>query len=188
MNKIPCSRVRVHVSFLLRSVRRAVLASAVAAAAASVDAISVRASSQSPQLPDAVTQTLDASHPGWTLVAVDPASAERCGGGLRDGMTPSLIWADFNGDNVRDYAAVLDTGGTRSVVLILSRGTTYTSVVLPSRGGLLSVMRRGSRYFDHGRDRSGVARLDTVVVVQCENSAIAYLHEDGRFIEVFISD
>jgi hypothetical protein len=110
-------------------------------------------------------------------------------------MNSSLVWADFNGDKARDYAALIQANGRIVLVLFASDGSTYKQYALRSdqgfggeTGSLLTVVRRGSTYYDHGRKKTGVVRFDTIALAYCEKSAIAFVYEDGKFIEVWISD
>jgi len=144
-------------------------------------------------VPADVIEQLNRSHNGWGLATVDADTRRTCGGAVRPPLGPAIVWADFDGDGRKDFAVRIIEGDRTLLVALLASNGSFKEVVLDDVPGrltwtLLTVSKKGHKYFDHGTQRGGTFSNDTVQMIFCEKSAVAFIYENGMFRKVFTSD
>jgi hypothetical protein len=150
----------------------------------------VYAAASAEHLPDQVRRLLDAEYRGWTFPTIAKEDIDLCWP-PHSPYEPTLLWADFDGDAKIDYAVEVEVKGTSPLLVFLARGSSYEKRVVDAdlrQAGILTLAKRGTRYFDHERNRSGTYSLDTISVIYCEKSQVSYVHGPKGFARVFVAD
>lgn len=145
------------------------------------------------QMPPALKRLLDNKYPGWTFPIVSDEDRHICKP-PNPAFLPGFVWADFDGDNQRDYAVQIAYRGSRYTLVFLSRGSGFDEYVLeqttPDTKGweLLGVVPKGEKLPNLDQGGQTFLTQDALLGIRCESSAAAYVYSNGRFQHFFISD
>jgi hypothetical protein len=147
------------------------------------------------RVPSELRNILDEEYPGWFFPRVSAEDHRICRQPNAD-FLPGLVWADFDGDGMRDYGVAIQQGNNRHTLIFLARPPAFKQFILkPSGWNILGVEPKGSTLphleADGGSVRQGTPvtlEQDALIGIHCESSAVAFVYTDGVFRSFFISD
>jgi hypothetical protein len=147
-------------------------------------------------VPVAIKKILDLHYPGWSFPVVLGEDLRNCRQ-PNAAFAPGLVWGDFDGDGLTDYAVAIQRGGKLRTLAFLARGDGFVRYVLnPSGWNILGVTRRGATLPRVGVNLRGdlvgerpvVLSKDALIGIHCESSSVAFVYEKGGFQHFFMSD
>jgi hypothetical protein len=146
-------------------------------------------------LPGLIIAILDTQYASWSLVDNSWVLNEPVLKGYLDTSKcyPNLVWGDFDGDSLQDYAALTNWkthSGVegRSVLAFLRRGNTYEQHMLRPCGEYIWLLPKGSSCYDYDKEDYFQLKHDAITCVIIEKAAIGFIFEDGSFSEIIIAD
>lgn len=146
---------------------------------------------------DIIRDSLDIRFPGWRIEKLESEKDFTCFD-KESGFQPFFVWGDFTGDGRLDYAVKFYEGDQEHTLVFLGNADgslqvyaleQRTSIGQGDAGyDLLSLAKKGTKYYDHGRKEGGTFLNDTPVKESCGQGSAAYVFENGKFRKVIISD
>jgi hypothetical protein len=132
-------------------------------------------------LPKEVVKMLNKRYPGWRLSALDGACQSQ------GGASPSLVAADLNGDNIKDYVLQLQaTAPGVALVAILPTLDDYRIMPIATDVGgnaprILSIVTGGTKYISPLTGIEEYFTQDTIVAATCTGERTAYVWVGASF-------
>lgn len=152
-----------------------------------------------PELPRPIKVLLDRNFPGWQFPAVsdEDCQAVKSWGG-KDAF-PQLIYGDFDGDGLLDYAVLIEEDSGTDDRGMVSRPAVYIVAFLAGRkdyrmrivthegGGCLQLMRQGDVGYDYDSQCEFTYSNDTIFSGMGMGGS-SYLYQNGKFRAIVTSD
>jgi hypothetical protein len=126
-------------------------------------------------LPKDVVKMLNKRYPGWHLSALDGACQ------AANGASPSLVAADLNGDEIKDYVVqVQATAPGVALVAVLPTLDDYRLIPIATDVGgnaprILSIVPGGTKYTSPLTGIDEYFTQDTLVAATCAGERTAYV-------------
>lgn len=143
-------------------------------------------------LPAACAKILDKEFKGWKMAEVNKAAADWIKRSKKP-FAPNLIKGDFDGNGKTDYAVMIQRENNAqpaiSTVVFLHSAKGYKMFDLEGGDGDYIVLeKKGTRAFDHDKNKGFAHKYDAVSVGIWEKAATSYIWKNGKFNGVITSD
>lgn len=132
-------------------------------------------------IPAPMKSYLDQHYSGWVLATTSKQDEAKCLN-KKSSFTPSLVWGDFNGDGIRDYA--IQISHRRRIMQLVFLGNASVHVLAnweAVRGFPLDVVPRGAKYFDIGEQKQITFPVDVLRSITCGQGEDYYVFKGGKF-------
>ncbi len=153
----------------------------------------------SEQFPLAIKSSLDRRFPGWKFLEVSEEIRDFFKKEVGPDARPELIKGDFDGDELSDYAMLIEHGevvnehgeaiaAEAHLVVFLKRGNKYKFYELDDPGEYLMLGIKGTDGFDFQADKKFKYANDAIEVGIFEKAGWTYIYEDGKFRYIYSAD
>ena len=146
-------------------------------------------------LPSECQKILDKQFSGWKMATVSSAITDYFRT-EKISDAPNLIKGDWNGDGKTDYAALIEYGSEKIedkmmpqtwTIAFLKTAKGYSFYKLEG-GDYLQAVKKGTKGYDHDKQKAFVYRTDAITSNIWEKSATSYIWEKSKFKSVITSD
>lgn len=135
-------------------------------------------------IPAPMKAYLDQHYPGWVLANTSKQDVAKCFD-KRSPFLPSLVWGDFNGDGVRDYAIQISHRRRIMQLIFLSNSSVHVLANWEAdRGFPFGVVPKGTKYGDFGQQKEITFPVDVLRSITCGQGEDYYVFKGGKFKEI----
>ena len=153
----------------------------------------------SERLPVSIKSSLDRRFPGWKFHEVREEIRLFLKQEVSADAHPELIEGDFDGNELTDYAMLIEHGENRNergeaiapkvhLLVYLNRGGKYKFFELEEPGEYLMLGRKGTDGFDFKADKKFKYENDAIELGIFEKAGWTYVYKNGKFRYIYSAD
>lgn len=141
---------------------------------------------QAIKLPTACEKILNKNFKNWKPATIKPEIIKF----LKENKRPfqaNLIKGDWNGDKKIDYAVLISKGDQTKTIAFVADADDYQYFELTG-GDFISLNKKGSKGFDHNKQKGFTFENDAITVVFWEKAAESFVWRKNKFVSIITSD
>lgn len=144
---------------------------------------------QAQRLPSNFSEILEKKFQSWKLAEIQPEIVGYFKG-QRPHEQPNFISGDWNGDQKKDYAALLESrsnSAKRIILVLLREQSSFKPYYLAANDCIMSE-KRGSKAYDFETGKSFQFKNDAIFSYIWEKAGVSYVWQNDRFRAIVTSD